>query len=89
MPPTTTSPSSFTDTLGGVKTGMMFLLGMRNFRIRKFSDMFRMMPGLNGPTRPLPPWPQCQPELLLVHLVAKDELPCAAYEVKEGLQERS
>lgn len=81
-------PSSFTDTLGGVKTGMRLLLVVRSFRIKKFSDTYRMMQGLNGPTRQPPTpaslAPRCQPELLLVHLAAKDELPCAGHEVKRG-----
>lgn len=33
------------------------MLEVRSFRIRKFSDMFRTMQGLNGPTRALNPYP--------------------------------
>lgn len=33
------------------------MLEVRSFRIRKFSDMFRSMQGLNGPTRALNPYP--------------------------------
>lgn len=36
---------------------MMLVLDARSFRIRKFSNMFRMMQGLNGPTRSLNPCP--------------------------------
>lgn len=32
------------------------MLEVRSFRIRKFSDMFRTMQGLNGPTRALNPY---------------------------------